>query len=130
MISDPQRYETKPSTGGSALERRGRINFADRVVHTPWRGVELLRLPPSAGYDRWSTDRLQDVIREAADAFDLIVIDDGLSSTESVLLASPRFLDNVIMVVESGQNGATSCRKGSKRSSEAGRSSPAPFSAA
>jgi succinoglycan biosynthesis transport protein ExoP len=103
VISDPQRYETKPSTGGSALERRGRINFADRVVHTPWRGVALLRLPPSAGYDRWSTDRLQDVIREAADAFDLIVIDDGLSSTESVLLASPRFLDNVIMVVESGQ---------------------------
>jgi Mrp family chromosome partitioning ATPase len=73
------------------------------VVHTPWRGVALLRLPSSAGYDRWSTDRLQDVIREAADAFDLIVIDDGLSSTESVLLASPRFLDNVIMVVESGQ---------------------------
>jgi Mrp family chromosome partitioning ATPase len=73
------------------------------VVHTPWRGVALLRLPSSAGYDRWSTDRLHDVIREAADAFDLIVIDDGLSSTESVLLASPRFLDNVIMVVESGQ---------------------------
>ena len=32
----------------------------------------------------------------------MIVIDDGLSSTESVLLGSPRFLDNVIMVVESG----------------------------
>ena len=30
------------------------------------------------------------------------MIDDGLSSTESVLLGFPRFLDNVIMVVESG----------------------------
>jgi Mrp family chromosome partitioning ATPase len=42
------------------------------------------------------------VIADTADEFDLIVIDDGLSSTESVLLGSPRFLDNVIMVVESG----------------------------
>ena len=47
-------------------------------------------------------DRLRDVIADTADEFDLIVIDDGLSSTESGLLRSPRFLDNVIMVVESG----------------------------
>ena len=43
VISDPQQYETRPSTGGSALARRGRTSFADRVVRTPWRGVEFLR---------------------------------------------------------------------------------------
>jgi polysaccharide biosynthesis transport protein len=102
VISDPQRYEAKPPAGGTALERRGRTNFADRIVQTPWSGVELLRLLPSGGYDRRANERLHDVIADATDAFDLIVIDDGLSSTESVLLASPRFLDNVIMVVESG----------------------------
>jgi Mrp family chromosome partitioning ATPase len=41
-------------------------------------------------------------VADTADEFDLIVIDDGLSSTESVLLGFPSFLDNVIMVVESG----------------------------
>jgi Mrp family chromosome partitioning ATPase len=102
VISDPQQQEAKPSAGGSALDRRNSTNFAHRIVQTPWRGVEFLRLLPRGGYDRQATDRLRDVIADAADEFDLIVIDDGLSSTESVLLASPRFLDNVIMVVESG----------------------------
>ena len=83
-------------------EHRGRTNFADRIVQTPWRGVEFLRLLPAGGYDRQMLDRLRDVIADTADEFDLIVIDDGLSSTESGLLRSPRFLDNVIMVVESG----------------------------
>jgi Mrp family chromosome partitioning ATPase len=79
-----------------------RTNFADRIVQTPWRGVEFLRLLPAGGYDRQMLERLRDVIADTADEFDLIVIDDGLSSTESILLGSPRFLDNVIMVVESG----------------------------
>jgi Mrp family chromosome partitioning ATPase len=80
-------------------EHRGRTNFADRIVQTPRRGVEFLRLLPAGGYDRQMLDRLRDVIADTADEFDLIVIDDGL---ESGLLRSPRFLDNVIMVVESG----------------------------
>jgi len=85
-----------------ATQHRGRTNFADRIVQTPWRGVEFLRLLPAGGYDRQMLDRLRDVIADTADEFDLIVIDDGLSSTVSGLLRSPRFLDNVIMVVESG----------------------------
>jgi polysaccharide biosynthesis transport protein len=102
VISDPQSFEAKPPTGGKALTRSGRTGLADRIVQTPWRGVEFLRLLPSGGYDRRANERLQDVIADAANAFDLIVIDDGLSSTESVLLASPRSLDTVVMVVESG----------------------------
>jgi polysaccharide biosynthesis transport protein len=102
VISDPQRYAATPPAGGTALARSGPANFADRIVPTPWPGVEFLHLLPTGGYDRRANERLHDVIADAADAFDLIVIDDGLTSTESVLLASPRFLDNVIMVVESG----------------------------
>jgi polysaccharide biosynthesis transport protein len=102
VISDPQRHEAKPPQGGTALARRGPANFADGVVQTPWPGVEFLRFAANGGYDRRANERLHDLIVDAADAFDLIVIDDGLSSTESLLLASPRFLDNVVMVVESG----------------------------
>jgi len=96
-----QQGATRPVAGRDAEYRR-RTNFADRIVQTPWRGVEFLRLLPAAGYDRQMLERLRGVIADTADEFDLIVIDDGLSSTESVLLGSPRFLDNVIMVVESG----------------------------
>jgi Mrp family chromosome partitioning ATPase len=102
VISDShQQGATRPVAGRDAEYRR-RTNFADRIVQTPWRGVEFLRLLPAGGYDRQMLERLRDVIADTADEFDLIVIDDGLSSTESVLLGSPRFLDNVIMVVESG----------------------------
>lgn len=102
VISDPQRHEAKPPAGGTALVRRGAANFADRVVQTPWAGVEFLRFAANGGYDRRANERLYDLIADAANSFDLIVIDDGLSSTELILLASPRYLDNVIMVVESG----------------------------
>jgi hypothetical protein len=83
-------------------EHRRRTNFVDHIVQTPWRGVEFLRLPPAGGYDRQVVDRRHDVVADTAGEFDLIVIDDGLSSTESVLLGVPSFLDNVIMVVEGG----------------------------
>jgi hypothetical protein len=127
VISDSRQQDTTRPIAGRDSEHRGRTNFADRIVQTPWRGVEFLRLLPAGGYDRQMLDRLRDVIADTADEFDLIVIDDGLSSTESGLLRSPRFLDNVIMVVEAGIRGATSCKKGSKRSNRAGPSSPAPF---
>ena len=102
VISDSHQQDTTRPIAGRDSEHRGRTNFADRIVQTPWRGVEFLRLLPAGGYDRQLLDRLRDVIADTADEFDLIVIDDGLSSTESGLLRSPRFLDNVIMVVESG----------------------------
>jgi Mrp family chromosome partitioning ATPase len=54
---------------------------------------------PAAGYQRHVVDRLRGLIAERADAYDLIVIDDGLSSA---VLGHPSFLENVIMVVESG----------------------------
>jgi len=85
--------------------------FGQRRVIFHVRGVGAAELEPSehtariAGAKsgpRRANERLQDVIADAANAFDLIVIDDGLSSTESVLLASPRSLDTVVMVVESG----------------------------
>ena len=91
--------------GGSATSRdrdyRGPRDFADGISQTPWPGVEFLRLPV-AGYQRHVFERLRDLIAEKADAYDLIVIDDGLSSAESVVLGHPSFLQNVIMVVESG----------------------------
>ena len=80
---------------------RGPRDFADGISQTPWPGVEFLRLPV-AGYQRHVFERLRDLIAEKADAYDLIVIDDGLSSAESVVLGHPSFLQNVIMVVESG----------------------------
>ena len=102
VISDSHQQGATRPVAGRDSEHRRRTNFADRIVQTPWRGVEFLRLLPAGGYDRQMLERLRDVIADTADEFDLIVIDDGLSSTESVLLGSPRFLDNVIMVVESG----------------------------
>jgi hypothetical protein len=50
---------------------------------------------PAAGYQRHVFERLRDLVAERADAYDLIVIDDGLSSAESVLLGYPSFLQNV-----------------------------------
>jgi len=102
VIGDSQQQDATPSAAHRDSEHRRRGNFVDRIVETPWRGVEFLRLPPAGGYDRQVLDRLRDVVADTADEFDLIVIDDGLSSTESVLLGFPSFLDNVIMVVESG----------------------------
>ena len=102
VISDSHQQGATRPVAGRDSEHRRRTNFADRIVQTPWRGVEFLRLLPAGGYDRQMLERLRDVIADTADEFDLIVIDDGLSSTKSVLLGSPRFLDNVIMVVESG----------------------------
>jgi Mrp family chromosome partitioning ATPase len=64
-------------------------------------GVDFLRLP-GGGYHRHVFERLRDLIADNADAYDLIVIDDGLSSAESVLLGQRSFLQNVIMVVERG----------------------------
>ena len=102
VISDSHQQGATRPVAGRDSEHRRRTNFADRIVQTPWRGVEFLRLLPAGGYDRQMLERLRDVIADTADEFDLIVIDDGLSSTELILLGSPRFLDNVIMVVESG----------------------------
>jgi polysaccharide biosynthesis transport protein len=100
VISDSQQHDVGRSTG-SERDDRGRRDFADGIRQTPWRGVEFLRLP-APSYQRQAFGRLRDLIADRADAYDLIVIDDGLSSTESVLLGYPSFLDNVIMVVESG----------------------------
>jgi Mrp family chromosome partitioning ATPase len=102
VISDFHQQDATRPVAGRDSEHRRRANLADRIVQTPWRGVEFLRLLPAGGYDRQVLDRFRDVIADTADEFDLIVIDDGLSSAESVLLAAPRVLDNVIMVVESG----------------------------
>jgi Mrp family chromosome partitioning ATPase len=102
MISDSHRQDETRSAVHRDSEYRTRTDFVDRIVRTPWRGVEFLRLPPARGYDRQVLDRMRDVVADTADEFDLIVIDDGLSSTESGLLGFPSFLDNVIMVVESG----------------------------
>jgi MinD-like ATPase involved in chromosome partitioning or flagellar assembly len=100
VISDALQHHVGRSAG-SERNDRGRRDFADGIRQTPWRGVEFLRLP-APGYQRQAFERLRELIANRADAYDLIVIDDGLSSTESVLLAFPSFLDNVIMVVESG----------------------------
>jgi polysaccharide biosynthesis transport protein len=99
VISDSHQHDV----GRSATERdhRGRWDFPDGVRQTPWRGVEFLRLP-ALSYQRQAFERLRDLIADRADVYDLIVIDDGLSSTESVLLGHSSFLDNVIMVLESG----------------------------
>jgi hypothetical protein len=96
----PER-EIGGSVIGSDRDYRGRADFADGISQTPWRGVEFLRLP-AAGYQRHVFERLRDLIAQRADAYDLIVIDDGLSSAESALLGHPSFFQNVIMVVESG----------------------------
>src|SRR6202012_3158669 len=87
-------------------------NFADRVVQTPWHGAEFLRFAANCGYDRRANEPLHDLIADPAAALALIVIDDGLSSTESLLLASPRFLDNVVMVVESGNTRRDALQEG------------------
>jgi protein-tyrosine kinase len=100
VISDALQHHVGRSAG-SERNDRGRRDFADGIRQTPWRGVEFLRLP-APGYQRQAFERLRDLIANRADAYDLIVIDDGLSSTEPVLLGNPSFLDNVIMIVESG----------------------------
>jgi Mrp family chromosome partitioning ATPase len=102
VISDPHVQDTTRSVASRDSEHHRRTHLAGRIVQTPWRGVEFLRLLPAGGYDRQMLDRLRDVIADTADEFDLIVVDDGLSSSESVLLGLPSYLDNVIMVVESG----------------------------
>ena len=67
---------------------------------------------PAPGYQRQAFERLRELIANRADAYDLIVIDDGLSSTEFVLLGNPSFLDNVIMIVESGHTGRDQLQEG------------------
>jgi hypothetical protein len=77
-------------------------------------GVDFLRLP-GGGYHRHVFERLRDLIADNADAYDLIVIDDGLSSAESVLLGQRSFLQNVIMVVERGHTAARRIAGGAQR---------------
>ena len=56
------------------------------------------------------------------------MIDDGLSSTESALLGFPSFLDNVIMVVESGYTRRDQLQEGIEAlKKRAGLSLPAQF---
>jgi len=100
-VSDFDEHAIGASATSRDRDYRGRRDFADGISQTPWPGVEFLRLP-AAGYQRHVFERLRDLIAEKADAYDLIVIDDGLSSAESVVLGHPSFLQNVIMVVESG----------------------------
>ena len=127
VISDSHQQGATRPVAGRDSEHRRRTNFADRIVQTPWRGVEFLRLLPAGGYDRQMLDRLRDVIADTADEFDLIVIDDGLSSTESGLLRPRAFWTTSLWSWKAGIRGATSCKKGSKRSNRAGPRSPAPF---
>jgi polysaccharide biosynthesis transport protein len=100
VISDSDQHDVGRSANPDRHDGT-RKEFADGIRQTPWPGVEFLRLP-AAGRHRQVFDRLRDLIADRADEYDLMVIDDGLSSTESVLLGHPSFLDNVIMVVESG----------------------------
>jgi hypothetical protein len=104
-----------------------RTNFADRIVQTPWRGVEFLRLLPAGGYDRQMLERLRDVIADTADEFDLIVIDDGLSSTESILLGPALFRQRHHGRGKRPYTARPAARRARSAETEAGPSSPAPF---
>jgi len=101
VISDSHQHDVGRSAADGERDHDERRDVADGIRQTPWRRVEFLRLP-APSYQRQAFGRLRDLIADRADAYDLIVIDDGLSSAESVLLGHPSFLDNVIMVVESG----------------------------
>jgi polysaccharide biosynthesis transport protein len=101
VISDSDQHDVGRSAADRERDHRELKDVADGIRQTPWRRVEFLRLP-APSYQRQAFGRLRDLIADRADAYDLIVIDDGLSSAESVLLGNPSFLDNVIMVVESG----------------------------
>jgi polysaccharide biosynthesis transport protein len=101
VIGDSHQHDVGRSAADRERDHRERRDVADGIRQTPWRRVEFLPLP-APSYQRQAFGRLRDLIADRADAYDLIVIDDGLSSAESVLLGHPSFLDNVIMVVESG----------------------------
>jgi polysaccharide biosynthesis transport protein len=101
VIGDSHQHDVGRSAADRERDHRERTDVADGIRQTPWRRVEFLPLP-APSYQRQAFGRLRDLIADRADAYDLIVIDDGLSSAESVLLGHPSFLDNVIMVVESG----------------------------
>ncbi len=84
---------------------------ASRVVRTPWDQVEVLRVPLD-GSDLQAADELCDAIAARNHRYDLIVIDCSLRSSDPAVRIFASFVDDIVMVVQSGYTSREGLRAG------------------
>lgn len=78
------------------------INFANRVVRTPWERVKFLRIFQGVRAEQQVSYGLRDAILSRADKFDLIVIDGGLLLNDPSVQTFAGLADDVVLVVDGG----------------------------
>jgi uncharacterized protein involved in exopolysaccharide biosynthesis/Mrp family chromosome partitioning ATPase len=89
------------SDSGEAPEKL--LSIVNRVVRTPWELVKFLRIF-HRGSDQHTGYKLRDAVLAEADKFDFIVIDGGLLLSDPSVRSFATFVDDVVVVVESGSS--------------------------
>ncbi len=80
----------------------GRVVLSSAVVRTPWEGVDLLTAGATPATDRQLRHLPGDAISGQLRAFDLVVIDGRLPTSDPLARGVNNIIDDVVIVVEAG----------------------------